>query len=265
MQRDGITGTHGAEDLEALDRGLKDGGVDRPTRRRLLGGAAAGVAATGMLGLPSAAFARDEDEWDAAIDRIASVLATAESFGVTFLTEAVKRAPGTPSAQFLDVLKAANTAEFDHIAALRQIGGKRLVDRFWIPDAAFGGGGAGLFASIEAVENIEISAYLIAVTRYARASRARPARVVAAAMGTEAEHRVLARAAQNMLGKPVGVPNNKSFESVVARTSRAHVHLLEGLGIGFDEKGAEPGKFYEFPGDPVANGVGLDIEQRRPN
>jgi hypothetical protein len=53
---------------------------------------------------------------------VLSFIATQEGFGVTFVTEAVRRAPGTPSEHFVDVLKAANTAEFDHVRALRRLG-----------------------------------------------------------------------------------------------------------------------------------------------
>lgn len=40
------------------------------------------------------------------------------------------------------------------------------------------------------------------------------------------------------------------------------IRALEGAGFG--ERGAEPGAFYMFPGDPVANGVGLANAGRRP-
>jgi len=163
------------------------------------------------------------------------------------------------------VLKAANTAEFDHIRGLRQIGGRRLVDRYWIPEEAFGGGGAGLFASIEAVEVVEISAYLFAVTKFANRGHGRAARILAAAMGTEAEHRVLARFAQNALGQPRGVPNDLSFERLVFGRLRPHVRALEALGIGFGEQGSKPGRFYEFPGDPVRSGAGLPTNNRDPD
>lgn len=163
------------------------------------------------------------------------------------------------------MLKAANTAEFDHIRGLRQIGGRRLVDRYWIPEEAFGGGGAGLFASIEAVEVVEISAYLFAVTKFANRGHGRAARILAAAMGTEAEHRVLARFAQNALGQPRGVPNDLSFERLVFGRLRPHVRALEALGIGFGEQGSKPGRFYEFPGDPVRSGAGLPTNNRDPD
>jgi hypothetical protein len=39
---------------------------------------------------------------------------------------------------------------------------------------------------------------------------------------------------------------------------------LEALGIGYGEKGAMPGKFYEYPGDPIANGTGTVQDVRTP-
>jgi hypothetical protein len=257
-------GPRDAGDLDQLDRVLDDAGAGRSTRRRMLEGAAASLAAAGVLGLPSAAAASDDAD-HTALRRISSALATSESLAVTFLTEAIARAPGTPSAQFTEVLRAAITAEFDHLTALEEhLDGKPLTLRFWIPDAAFGGGGADLFASIEAVENIEISGYLAGVSTFARATRARQARIMAEALGVESEHRVLARSARSALGQAVGVPNDRSFAVYDLRTPGAVVRALEALGVGLGRQGAQPGKFYDFPGDPVAAGVGLAISSRVP-
>jgi len=183
-------------------------------------------------------------------------IVTQELFGVTFLTEAIRRAPGTPSAQFVPVLKAANTTEFDHMTALEAIGARTLTKSFWIPEAAFGAGGAGLFASIEAVETIELSMYLVGVTDATHKSNDFVARLCAEAMATESEHRVLARFAQGALGATIGVPNNISFAPFTYQDIPAVMTALEALGIGYGEKGAMPGKFYEYPGDPIANGMG---------
>ena len=79
-----------ASDLQVLDNVLRDTSASTLTRRRLLQGAAAGAAAAGALAAPAAAGGRGESPRE-----ILSTLATAESFGVTFLTEAVRRAPGT--------------------------------------------------------------------------------------------------------------------------------------------------------------------------
>jgi hypothetical protein len=259
------TGPRDAGDLDQLDRVLDDAGAGRSTRRRMLEGAAAGLAAAGVLGLPSAAAASGDGADHTALRRISSALATSESLAVTFLTEAIARAPGTPSAQFTEVLRAAITAEFDHLTALEEhLDGKPLTLRFWIPDAAFGAGGAGLFASIEAVENIEISGYLAGVSTFARATRARQARIMAEALGVESEHRVLARSARSALGQAVGVPDDRSFALYDLRTPGAVVRALEALGVGLGRQGAQPGRFYDFPGDPVAAGVGLAISSRVP-
>jgi len=42
---------------------------------------------------------------------------------------------------------AANRAEFDHLQALRKLGGKALTQKVWIPDPVLDGG-AGLFTSV---------------------------------------------------------------------------------------------------------------------
>jgi len=240
----------------------------RVSRRAVLSRSAVGLAAlagAGTLAGPSLASGshpgrrrhhRSHDDFD--------FIVTQELFGVTVLTEAIRRAPGTPSAQFVPVLEAANTTEFDHITALEAIGAKPLTSKFWIPDAAFGGGGAGLFASIEAVETIELSMYLVGVTDATRKSDEFTARLCAEAMATESEHRVLARHAQAVLGASIGVPNNISFAPFTYRDIPAVMSALEALGIGYGIKGAMPGKFYEYPGDPIANGVGTVQDVRTP-
>ncbi|HEY8583244.1 MAG TPA: hypothetical protein VIL49_09860, partial [Capillimicrobium sp.] len=124
-----LAGPADSDDLARLDAALDDGGVDAPTRRSLLRGAAVGAAALGAgtaLGAPAALAA------PASIKELSTFLATSEAFGTTFLTEAIRRAPGTPSAQFADVAAAAVTAEFDHLRALRPLGGRPAVTRFWI-------------------------------------------------------------------------------------------------------------------------------------
>lgn len=189
-------------------------------------------------------------------------IVTQEGFGVTFLTEAIRRAPGTPSAQFLGVLKAANTTEFDHYRALRRIGARPQTLRYWIPDAAFGGGGAGLFESIEKVETVEISLYLVGVTAVHRDPRRFRSRLCAEALG--AEHRVLARFARGALGAPIGPPNNFGFERYHQRSAAAAKQALQALGIGYGKKGAAPGKFYEYPGNPFANGTSAPVSSRVP-
>ena len=254
------TGTDGT--TGERERIVEDEFASAQTRRTMLGRAAAGLAVAG-----GAATFVARAEAAAAADAPAAILpflTAQEHFGVTFLSEAVRRAPGTPSARFLPVLKAANTTEFDHVRGLQRIGGRPLTTRFWIPDAAFGGGGAGLFKSIEDVETIEISLYLVAVSAYTRLRQEFNARLCAEALGTEAEHRVLARSAQGALGRPVQVPNNTGFSSYNQRSTAAARTALEALGIGYDAEGAQPGKFYDYPGNPLANGTGSPQISRSP-
>jgi hypothetical protein len=39
---------------------------------------------------------------------------------------------------------------------------------------------------------------------------------------------------------------------------------LEELGIGYGREGSQPGRFYEYPGDPLANGVGTPVSHTTP-
>ena len=247
-------------DLQTLDNILQDTATSELSRRRLLQVAAAGAAGAGALGMASGASASGGES----TREILSTLATAESFGVTFLTEAVRRAPGTPSAGLVDTLRAANTAEYDHVVALRELGGRQFTLRFWIPEAAFGAGGAGLFESIETADTLELMGYLTGVTAFARRGQERAARFLAEGCAVESEHRAIARFAQTALGGRQQISIDRSFAPWNVRTVAAMIRGLEDAGIGFGERGAAPGQFYTFPGDPVANGSGLRNNGRRP-
>jgi hypothetical protein len=246
-----------SDDLQVLENVLDDTGTGAVTRRAVL----AAAAGTALLGAGTGvAVAHDRES----PRRIVSTLATAESFGVTFLTEAVRRAPGTPSAGLVDTLRAANTAEYDHVVVLRELGGRQFTLRFWIPDAAFGGGGPGLFESIETADTVELMGYLTGVTAFAKRGDERTARWLAEACGVEAEHRAIARFAQTALGGRQQISIDRSFLPWTIQTVAGMIRALEQAGIGFGERGATPGRFYDFPGDPVANGTGLNNNGRRP-
>src|SRR4051812_37215515 len=104
-----------SSDLPAIN----DAGDGLHSRRVLLSRSAVGLAALaggGALAGPSFASGHHKrrrrhhgsrNDFD--------FIVTQEQFGVTFLTEAIGRAPGTPSEKFVPVLKAANTTEFDHV------------------------------------------------------------------------------------------------------------------------------------------------------
>lgn len=201
---------------------------------------------------------------DHGLQEILDFLVTQEQLSTTFLTAAIERAPGTPSAAFLPILRNAVTTEFHHVEVLRRAGGEPLTTRFWLPDAAFDNGGVGLFSAAEVVESVEISLYLIGVTAYTRAQAEEGARLCAEALGTEAVHRALVRFAQGQLGKDVGVPNDVGFENFDWQTVASARDALEALGIGYGTKGSGTGRYYEYPGDPVARGVGTPVTRRDP-
>src|SRR5689334_9228596 len=186
-------------------------------------------------------------------------LVTEEALGVTFVTAAIHNAPGTPSEAFLPVLRNAVTQEFHHVEALKEAGGEHLTKRYWFPDAAFDGGNIGLFETLEIVETVEISLYLLGVSAYARAGEDFGARLCAEAMGTEAVHRALVRFAQGEIsGEPI-VPNDVGFENFDWPSVKAVRDELEGLGIGYGVETSQPGGWYEYPGDPLASGVGTPV------
>ena len=195
---------------------------------------------------------------------VLDLLVTEEQLGVTLLTAAIEGAAGTPSEMFLPVLRNGVTQEFHHVEALNAAGGTALTTSYWLPDAAFDDGNVGLFSTLEFIETVEISLYLIGVSAYARAGEEFGARLCAEAMGTEAVHRALVRFAQGELGKDVGVPNDVGFENFDWPTVAKVRDALEGIGIGYGTQTSAPGRFYEYPGDPIARGVGTPVSHTLP-
>ena len=232
------------------------------TRRRMLGAGA--LAVTGaMVPLTATGTAAAAVRGGHSLRDFLNFTVTQEQFGVTAVTAAIRKAPGTPSEQFVPVLRAAVTTEFTHVQALKAIGAKPLTSKFWIPNAVFDGG-VGLFTSLAAVEAIEISLYLVGITAFTARSNAFGARLCAEALGTEAEHRVLARFAASQLGAPTAPPNNVGFEPFPYKTTTQVEKTLTGLGIGYGKQSSAPGAFYEYPGNPVANGVGVPVDSPKP-
>jgi hypothetical protein len=176
-------------------------------------------------------------------------LATEEALGVTFVTDAIEGAPGTPSEAFLPVLRNGVTQEFHHVQALKEAGGTQLT-------TATG--------SRRGTRQRRRRPVLHARDRRehrdqplpARCQRVRPrrrglrARLCAEAMGTQAVPRALVRHAQNELGKDVGVPNDVGFENFYWKSLAAVRTALEGLGIGYGVETEQPGRFYDYPGRP---------------
>jgi hypothetical protein len=233
------------------------------TRRRMLGRAGALAVTGAMVPLTGTGTAAAAVRGGHSLRHFLNFTVTQEQFGVTAVTAAIRKAPGTPSEQFVPVLRAAVTTEFTHVQALKAIGAKPLTSKFWIPDAVFDGG-VGLFTSLAVVEAIEVSLYLVGITAFTVRSNAFGARLCGEALGTEAEHRVLARFAASQLGAPTAPPNNVGFEPFPYKTTTQVRKALTGLGIGYGKQSSAPGAFYEYPGDPVANGDGVPVDSPKP-
>ena len=193
-----------------------------------------------------------------------SAAVTEEQLGVTFVSAAIQNAPGTPSEAFVPVLRNAVTQEYHHVEALKDAGGNAMTTKYWFPDAAFDNGNVGLFQTLEIVETVEISLYLLGVTAHVRAGEEFGARLCAEAMGTEAVHRALVRFAQGEISGNAIVPNDVGFENFDWRSVGAVREALEALGIGYGVQTDQPGRFYEYPGDPLANGLGTPVTHTTP-
>ena len=231
-----------ADDVQILDNILADTPTDGVTRRLLIQRAAVTAAAASAIG-PVAAFAQSGG--GDSPQKLLNVAITAEALAVTYLTGLL--ANNLIPKQFVEVIKAANASEYDHYKALKKLGAKPLTTKFWAPDAFFEKDK--VFATIEAAEDLFVNAYLVGATVFAKNGMADAARYAGEIGGVEAQHRALARFAQNKL------PNNVGFEQYKLTTVDAHVKQLQSLGIGFGMKGSAAGKFYEFPGRPPASAV----------
>lgn len=229
------------EDVQTIDNALADTTVDGMSRRALVGRAAVAAAAAGALGLPGRALAASGGD---TVKSVVDTAITAEALVVTYLTGVVTKVKGGNVDKFRPVLKNALAAEYDHYKALKGLGGKPLTLKFWAPDAAFAP--ENVFSVIEQAETVFVNAYLLGMTVFSKAGKPDLVRYAGEILGTEAQHRTLARFAQGML------PNNKSFESYALKTTSQHVKALEGLGIGFGKQGAKPGRFYTFAPPPAS-------------
>jgi Ferritin-like domain len=230
----------GTDDVQRLENVLDDSALPGQTRRGILKRAAVGAVAASAFGPVAGAFAQTATA-DSAKTVIDTAI-TAEALAVTYLTGLVENASATGVTKFVDVLKAANAAEYDHYKALKTLGAKPLTTKFWAPNDFFKPGN--VFPTIEVAETLFIDAYLIGTTTFAKAGKADLARYAGEILGVEAEHRALARFAQNKL------PNNVGFESYHIKSMAGIVRALEKAGVGFGKKGSKPGKFYEFKAPP---------------
>jgi len=255
----------GHDELQTLDNVLADAAVDGRTRRWVLQRAGAGLVAAGAFGAfgpVSSALAAGKRRSEGESPEVTlNTAVTAEAFAILFLNQAILRAPNTYTSAVplkLQILQAAGAAEFDHYTALIKLGAKPLTTHVWIPDALFGDDGPQLFRNIEVAETLFVNAYLIAITNFAGASKGDNARYAAEIMGTEAEHRVLARAGYQFPNGLQHVYNDLGFEQYLFHNLSDIVGQLESLGIGFGTQGSAPGQFYDYDGTKPATFSSID-------
>jgi hypothetical protein len=151
----------------------------------------------------------------------------------------------------VSVFEGAYAAELDHLRFIRRHY-RPSTERFWIPDAVWGGAGNALNLTsvghaLVAGETLFVNTYLIGVTVLAAAGRSRFARSAAELAGVESEHRVLA---QTLIG--ASPPNNYGFSLFAFNRVSKIKAALEGAGIGLGKKGASPGAFYHLAHPPMA-------------
>ena len=168
------------DDVQALEHVLDDTATGGVTRRMLIGRAAA-TAAIVSAAAPAAALAQSAGS---PVSQIVDTAVTAEALAVTYLTGLIEHASQTGVSKFVDVLKAANAAEYDHYKALISLGAKPITTKFWAPDAFFKPGAP--FKVLELAETLFVDAYLIATTAFANAGKADLARYAAEIGGVEA-------------------------------------------------------------------------------
>ena len=242
------------DDLQHVDNVLADTSMPSHSRRALLQRTAAGALAAGVASIaaPAALGASRTSNADS-VQSVLDTAITAEALAVAFLDELIKRLStggslaGKPASQspLIDVLRAAGAAEFDHFAALQSLGAKPLATQVFIPDALFGDGGVKTFQNIELFEALFVNAYLVAITVFGDANQGKFARYAGEILGTEAEHRVLARFAQNTIGPNTGhVANDRAFEVYKFKSLTPIVQQIVGLGVGIGKQGKGAGKTY---------------------
>lgn len=239
-----------ADDVQTIENVLADTSTTGHTRAWLLKRAALGAVAASALGRAGTAMAASTAD---TVESVVTTAVTAEALAVTYLTGVIENLGSDPTIKkFLPVLKAANAAEHDHYKALKSLGGKPLTLKFWAPDAFFEP--KNVFPVIETAETVFVNAYLLGITVFTKAGKTDLARYAGEILGTEAEHRALARFAQGKL------PDNLGFESYALKTTKQHVAALEKAGIGFGKAGSKPGKFYSYSEPPSSALASIDNE-----
>jgi len=187
-----------------------------------------------------------------AITDIINVAVTAEYLAVTVLTAALNNASQLQlSGLILQATQAALTEELAHLQVLRDVlGAKPLTTTFTVPNPKILTDQTTFFSTLEVAENIFVAAYMTAVREFAELGQPTLAKIAYQTGATEAEHRVIVRAAL-VLGAAHDTskipPNNKAYETDLLLYVRDAATILTNLGfIGGSGLAAA------YPGDAAA-------------
>lgn len=241
------------ERLEYIERVNSDRFKDRVSRRKFMGVVLAATGgAVGASALGSSAVLADSED----LTTILNLAATAEALAVTYLGAVINGAFANTSgtdATVKAVLTAARAEEQAHYNYLTAAGAKPVTTTFTVPASADPSNKTKALQTIEAAEGLFINAYLSAVATLAGHGNHKLAVVAASILGTECEHRALARAALVLGGdSSFSPPNNLDFEQAPLPTVTAVAGKLKELGfIGGSGTAAQ----YPGPGNVDAAGV----------
>ena len=272
-----------SDPLELVYGAIDEQHKDKPaaTRRQLIAGTAAGLGALGLLGLPGVASAANDNERDKLGLRVVpkqdpqlilNVAATAEVLATIVNTVGAVGAPSADGGMVGPVslprdgttkISASAREELIHYNTLISLGAKPVTRRIWVPDAVFSSSDAFL-GTLEVGDQIFVNAYLIGTTVFGNAGQGNLARVTAEFMGVEAVHRAFARDLRGQQGNDRAYMRFDTREEAPGAPNRGDtgfvrilnaVEKLQQAGFGFGQKGASPGKFYDFG----------TVSQRTPN
>lgn len=166
------------------------------------------------------------------IGDIFNVASTAEVLAVTLLTAAVNNATTIGlKGLILQTVQAALAEEQDHLDFLLAAGAKPLTMTFTVPDPKILTDYTTFFSTLEVAENLFVAAYMTATREFAELGQPTLAKYAYQIGGTEAEHRVLVRAALALNGNDHTPPNNKGFETDLLLYVRDAATILTQLGF----------------------------------
>ena len=179
------------------------------------------------------------------IGDIFNIASTAEVFAVTLLTAAVNNATTIGlKGLILQTVQAALAEEQDHLDFLLAAGATPLTMTFTVPDPKILTDYTTFFSTLEGIENLFIAAYMTATREFAELGQPTLAKFAYQIGGTEAEHRVVVRAALALNGNDHTPPNNKGFETDLLLYVRDAATILTQLGFigGKGTPAAYPGR-----------------------